>query len=151
MGEITTSTDASGKAGDITINADNVTLAESGLIASTTSGSGNGGSITVNAADALGITGYSSSISTGTLSGNDGGFDGGDAGHITVTAESIRLIEGGSLRSETRGSGKGGSIVVDTGALEITGDPDRFRFDGYGIVAGAFVFYGFGGGRCRQN
>jgi large exoprotein involved in heme utilization and adhesion len=152
-GQITTSTDRSGRAGDVTISADKVALADSAQISSTTTGSGNSGSITVDAADALVITGRSSSISAGTFSSSspDGGSDGGDAGQITVTANSLTLADGGSIRSETWGAGNGGNIVVDVaGALEITGDPNSFSFTGTGIVASAFVIYGFGGGDAGQ-
>jgi filamentous hemagglutinin family protein len=110
--------DAAGDAGKITIDAGSITIGERGRISSGSARYGNGGDITVNSAGALTISGYSSGISVSTT-----WPDGGDAGAITVNADSIMLADGASITSSTAAAGNGGDIVVHTtNALEIGGN-----------------------------
>jgi large exoprotein involved in heme utilization and adhesion len=110
-----------GNGGDVTIRANNVTLESGGAIVSDTYTSGKGGSITVAAEQELTIAGEFSGISSNTLDTDTVG-DGGPAGEIMISADSVTLVNGGMIESRTFGRGDGGSIFIKTSALEIHGD-----------------------------
>ena len=109
-----------GDAGDITISANSVTLEDWGFIRTTTWSLGSGGNVSINVAGPLAISDPYSGIYAS--SGDVGAPHAlvGNAGDVSVTAESITIVDGGRIDSTTRSDGNGGNIVVRTlGALEI--------------------------------
>ena len=109
-----------GNAGNITINAGSMSLANSGAISTTTFGAGLGGNINIGVAGSLLIDGSGSPAQpTGILSVAN---DKGDAGSITLSAVSLTVQPLGRITTSTAGAGKAGSITVDvTGAVILTG------------------------------
>ena len=53
----------------------------------------------------------------------------GVGGRVAVTADRIELLDGGSFRAATFGSGSGGSIRVDAGRLQIDGGNSPLNFN----------------------
>ena len=113
-----------GKAANIHIQADKITLLEGGSIESDTSGAGQGGKILIQVNELI-ISGQdknigtASNISASTFSQEN---DAGDAGRIKIEAKDIQLIDGGAIYNVTMGPGKSGSILVEVDdTLLITG------------------------------
>jgi filamentous hemagglutinin family protein len=131
-----------GNAGQVKVSADSVTLTDGGVIESVTFGDGNGGNVAVHAAGALTITGDPNSDSfTGIAASSSGDFGlAGDAGQVTVSADSIALASGGRIESTTAGAGNGGNVFVQaTQGLEIRGDTRTSNLTG--IFADSYAVY----------
>jgi filamentous hemagglutinin family protein len=125
---ILTLVDATGKGGNLRVNADNL-LIERGQIASTTRAKGKGGSLNIN---------------INNLQLQDGGqitsntHATGDGGGLSITAKNIEVngvssVYGRSslVFSSTSDEGRGGNLTIDTNNL--------FAKDGGQIVASAFA------------
>ncbi len=107
--------EASGRAGDISVTADRLILQAGARIDNSTRGVGRGGTITVVATDAIRISGRNlmgleSGISSATLQR-------GDAGAVFVSAPVVHLEDGGSITASTRGTGKSGVIDLQVDQL----------------------------------
>jgi filamentous hemagglutinin family protein len=117
--EITTTTFATGNAGDVTITAsDEIKLDNASAVAAQVEpdATGNGGSVTLNTPQLSVLNGSFISVST---------FGQGDAGTLKIDAPSGNVsIDGtGSIISAevvSEATGAGGSINVDTGSLNLT-------------------------------
>ena len=96
-----TATNNTGAAGIIEINADEISLIDSG-IGSETGGQGEAGEIKINATK---IYLNDSSITSNTL-------ESGKAGKITLNADSLTLENESNISSNTLGSGQGGNIEL---------------------------------------
>jgi filamentous hemagglutinin family protein len=106
---IDTATFGQGNAGNVFIKADDdVLLDTNSAIFSITSGVGNGGNVKVEAGEAVSLANRSN-ISTAVNSGAVG--DGGD---IDITARSLTLTGGSQLVTSTSSSGQAGNITVNT-------------------------------------
>jgi large exoprotein involved in heme utilization and adhesion len=102
----------SGRAGNLTINAQTI-RSNGGSITSTTNGSGDAGRIALQAQDAIVLTG-DSSVSTGvfrTLMPNNSQPSGGN---ILVRGRSLLLDEDSSISAESIGRGQAGAIELST-------------------------------------
>ncbi|VAX07144.1 Putative hemagglutinin-related protein [hydrothermal vent metagenome] len=118
--KISTSTFASGQGGDLLVAADTIILdgdgatTLTGITAQTISGTGDAGNIT---------------IKTGSLEILDGAvissdtFSSGQGGELLVAAESIYLADGKAeftgISTGSAASGDAGSLIIDTGSLEV--------------------------------
>lgn len=110
-----------GSAGNISVDADRVTLRDGGQISTSTFGQGNAGSVNVTAEEIL-IEGFIPSgenpVFSGLFSNAElplGGVEassGGDAGTIRVNAEQISLRNGGQISTLTLSGGNAGDINV---------------------------------------
>ena len=127
-----------GKAGSIFINTPQLILTDGGRINTATASSGLGGDVTVNA-DSISISGQqpvaplqpifglgnqlASGIFTSTL-GDGSACSGpcGNAGHVTITTGSLTLEDGARLDSGSSSTGAGGPITVNaSGHVSISG------------------------------
>jgi filamentous hemagglutinin family protein len=112
---------SSGRGGDLSIVADRLRVAEGGQIAAGTYGSGAGGTLTIQAKTIevggapIGAT-NSGGIFTGPVSRSTG--PGGD---LSLTADTIRVLDGGVISSGTSGQGAAGNLAVKSGLLEVAG------------------------------
>jgi large exoprotein involved in heme utilization and adhesion len=120
----TLNTGTTGKAGNIDITADSLSLTNGADINSSTYGNGDGGNITVNAADnisldALGI--IRSNVEEGAV---------GNGGQIKVDTGTLNLTKGGQILTIVRearsnlpaGEGNAGNIIVNArGAVNLDG------------------------------
>ncbi len=113
-----------GSAGDISIEAQALTLTDGGQIGSNTRSSGNGGRITVQVSKALSIVGVDpvNALPSGILAETEAS---GAAGDISIEASELSISEGGNIASNTRSSGPGGRVVIQVqNGVDITGmDP----------------------------
>jgi large exoprotein involved in heme utilization and adhesion len=111
-GVVDTGTGSKGRGGDILVDAGSVFLGiddsgRPGRIIAPAYGRGatnHGGDIFINASRAILDGGF---ISTSTEQGASG-----DAGNIRVQADQIRLLNGGSIRTESTGAANAGNITV---------------------------------------
>ncbi|MEL6492586.1 MAG: S-layer family protein [Cyanobacteria bacterium J06621_3] len=116
-----TETADGGNAGSIDLRADTLQVTEGAQIASRTRGQGNGGSIVIQA-NALQLSkvepvfGFPSRIIVSTDAA-----DGGNAGSINLQVDTLQVTEGGQIASRTRGQGDGGTIVIQSNDLQLSG------------------------------
>ncbi len=116
-GEISTETEASGNAGNITIKANEMTVTETSLVNSRGSeeATGNAGQILLDVSE-LNLS-LAGEITTETSAA-----DGGDAGQVIIRADRIEMDGRGTrIRSITRGGGNAGLVRIDTGLLQVSG------------------------------
>ena len=99
-----------GKAGEVSVSAQSITLRAGSFISSEADGSGAGGDVTVTAARGLLLDSTGSDNQTAI---DADGFGAGKAGEVTVSAQSITLRGGSFISSQAAGSGAGGDVTVD--------------------------------------
>ncbi|HET6264550.1 MAG TPA: filamentous hemagglutinin N-terminal domain-containing protein, partial [Usitatibacter sp.] len=107
-----------GSAGNIDVRADTAVIRYSGGIVSDTFTTGSAGSVRIVVKDLLvdgaGYDGFTG-ISSDTLNSS------GRAGNVEIRATSIRLIDGGSIASDTYATGAAGSVLVVADSVWIEG------------------------------
>jgi filamentous hemagglutinin family protein len=117
-----------GKGGDIVIHAGSLELVNSAQISSASFGAGNAGRIDINATavrlDALLVTPTQISANTQAIDG------GGNAGDVSIHADTLTLVNGATILAATFGSGNAG--VVDINAKSVN------LLSGAIITAGTF-------------
>ena len=106
--------EAAGNAGNVTVDAPQVTLSGGAQIGSTTSGKGQGGKVTVRASEMVTLEGTapdgrSSAIVAVTQGQHEGA---GDGGTVVVDASQVILTGRGQIASRTSGKGQGGTVIV---------------------------------------
>ncbi len=112
-----------GKAGEVSVSAQSITLRAGSFISSEANGNGAGGDVTVTAARGLLLD----STGSGNRSAIDADGNGaGKAGEVSVSAQSITLRAGSFISSEADGSGAGGDVTV-TAARGLLLELDRLR------------------------
>ncbi len=112
---------STGKAGDVTVSAGNLSIINNGVISGITYGIGAGGNVTVNVAGNLMINGIANPFFTGILAKT---FDlnGGNAGRVNVAADNISILNRGLISTSTFGRGAAGEVAVNaSGELVIDG------------------------------
>jgi filamentous hemagglutinin family protein len=131
---IFTDTQGSGAGGNISVNANTVTLQNGGTLSAATSSTGNAGDIQI-AADTLALDG-SSRILANTGFGSEG-----RGGNIDVQVRSAFLTGVSSISTGTLGLGDAGNIKVQaTESMTVT--------NGSAISTDAFDFFGTGSGNA---
>ncbi|KPA11687.1 filamentous hemagglutinin family domain-containing protein [Candidatus Magnetomorum sp. HK-1] len=105
----------SGETGNISIHAKNIFITEGGRILNRSYSLGNCSDITLEATETIALSSKEkpydpSSIFLDTYRKN---VQSGDAGTLSLKAKNIYLSEGAKLSASTRGSGKGGSIILE--------------------------------------
>ncbi|MEH2058601.1 MAG: S-layer family protein [Nostoc sp.] len=138
-------TGAVGSAGDINIQAGNVSLLDGGVINSNSYGQGNSGNVNINVRDALTIDGIYSgifanfetsavgrggdiNIQAGNVSLTNGAgitsatFGNGDSGNISITARNAISLDNVNISNNVQGDavGNAGNIDITTGSLSVT-------------------------------
>ncbi len=109
---------ASGNTGDVTVTANTIDLRDGAQIATTNFGAGNTGVMRVSA-DQLFFQGVGADGFT--QSGLESFGEISNGGTILVNAETIQLVDGGFISASTVGSASGGDITVSANSLEATG------------------------------
>ncbi len=110
---------ASGQSGTIRINTQDLSIQDGGIIASSTFAQGRAGNITVNA-DRLSISGtnrpgFSSGLYTVATQPSTG-----RGGNITVNADEIQLDDAAVISAQTFSQGRGGNVTLNTNELTAT-------------------------------
>jgi|GEM_PF-579060 filamentous hemagglutinin family protein len=120
---------ATGSGGNLTVNADRITLQDGAQLGSGTFGSGNSGDLRVQANEinisSLSTTQFPpSSIFTSVL----GSLADGEGGNAIIAAQQINLQDGGQIRSGTSGAGNSGDLSVIAPEIQLTGTTVNGRF-----------------------
>jgi len=110
------STQSSGSAGTIQVNAGSVSVL-GGFISSGTLGTGAGGSVLVTTPGALLVD--SQGIRGSTIAAASLEAQSGNAGAVTVDAGAVTVQGGATIASATNGSGLGGEVTVRASALTL--------------------------------
>ena len=107
--------DATGAAGDLTINAAKLIVREGSDVSTSALGEGQGGNLLINAlGGSVEIAGISE-LSAGTQGSQD-------AGNIQINTRTLSVLDSGQIRTETRESGNGGPIVINASeSVVVTG------------------------------
>jgi len=120
-GAVLTETRASNQAGDIVINAGQLTLTDEALISSSTIASGRGGDILIMV-DRLTLTGGTgiSGINSDTAGATQEST--GLGGHISITATDVIAIAGqySGVSTATRSHGRGGDITLQAREIRLS-------------------------------
>lgn len=115
-----TSAVTAGKGGEVDVNADVLTIANTGTIGSNSFGSGDAGAVKVDA-NTIDINGHGSADDRFTgISSNT--FAQGDAGKVSVTAGMLTLTEKGRITSNTNADGNAGDVNVFAKRIDIDGN-----------------------------
>lgn len=118
---------ASGKAGDISINAGTIRVLDGGVILSNVFGSSKGGDIELNVDGIFEMSGTILKAFSGEPSEGLGGIiassaaDEGTAGRIEINAGAVYLKDGARLFTSTSGTGSAGNIDIKTTHVLIEG------------------------------
>ena len=111
----------SGDAGNISIEAENVSFANGAGPATQTSGSGKGGNISIIASESVTLfgtdeQGYASTVTSYSKTENSG-----HAGDIRIEAKTVSFKDGGKIIASTKGRGDGGEISIQAIDIELAG------------------------------
>ncbi|QTA91440.1 filamentous hemagglutinin N-terminal domain-containing protein [Desulfonema magnum] len=126
----------SGNGGNIIIETPKLSVRDGGWIESSSRGGGNAGNITIQA-ESVSISGtdeaegYVSRISTSALSEEEYA---GNGGNISIASENLILESGGQIAADTKGYGSGGSIAIHASETLACGgvNPHGENEEGYG-------------------
>ena len=102
-------------AGNISISTNDLRVGNGGLILTDTDSSGLGGNVTVTATGTLTVTGVNTEIADRGLESriSSGTRGSGDAGNLSISAKSINVTDGGTIRAGTSEEGKGGALRIE--------------------------------------
>ncbi|MBW4692721.1 MAG: S-layer family protein [Lyngbya sp. HA4199-MV5] len=112
---------SSGNGGSITLSTQRLSLLDGAIIAATTDGSGNAGDVTVNAIESVELIGVGSFTisnvsSASELRGN------GNGGNVTINTSRLVARDGATVSALTFGAGRAGSVTLNaTESVEISG------------------------------
>ena len=145
---------ATGNAGTIDIAAGDILLADGARISTSTSGVGSGGEVHIAATGDIRLTGAradgdgtSIRVASEVEDTEVGGVNAsrtGNAGDIRIEAPGIYLEPGTELRSSTSLPGRGGTITLDVGTLDIDGASVAAASVGVGAGDAGDIRIGFG-------
>jgi filamentous hemagglutinin family protein len=133
--------EATGDAGNLTINTGQLIIRDGAKVSSETSGEGRGGDLTINASRSVELTnttpdGVSGGLFTATLGA-------GNAGNLTINTGQLIVRDGSQAVSGTAGQGRGGNLSVNASqSVELVG---RSANSASGLLASAIVGDGAGG------
>ena len=111
---------STGQAGKVNVQATSLTIQGGAEMNSSTFGTGDANSVTVVTRD-LTIDGKSNTFGSTGIGSRANADSRGQAGNISVTANSIALINGGVISSATSSTGNAGIVDINTQALHIDG------------------------------
>jgi filamentous hemagglutinin family protein len=106
-----------GKAGDIDVNSNSLSITEGSQILASSNGKGDSGSISINTSGYIFLSGTGSQIQNAIASGAIG-----NAGNIDVKAGSISLQDNAFVTTFTAGNGNAGNINLEAGSISLRDD-----------------------------
>jgi large exoprotein involved in heme utilization and adhesion len=110
-GLFTSSDEAGGDAGDLTIETRRLLVRDGAAVSAATLAEGNGGSLQITASEKVEVIGTSAyGRRPSSLSASSAGS--GDAGDLTIDTSRLLVRDGAEVAVNTRGSGKGGSLQI---------------------------------------
>jgi filamentous hemagglutinin family protein len=112
-----------GQAGDINLFAAQLSIQNGGIISNNTFSPAPSGNVTVNVSGAIAVDGFAPANPALVSSISTGAFSSANAGNITVSTGSLRLLNASSIASFSLSSGQSGTIRVNAQDLiEIAGN-----------------------------
>ena len=123
-GLFTTSTrNATGRAGDIQLNVQNLQLRNGGQVAADTLGTGNAGNLTVVSREEITAIGESANgqFASGLLT-DVGQGAAGRGGNLNVTSDRLTLRNGAAISAATSGTGNAGTLTVNAERINLSGE-----------------------------
>jgi filamentous hemagglutinin family protein len=131
-GSIVTETYGTGRGGDVQLDTDRLNINSGGFVRTLTALTGSGGNIAVIAQESVAISGFGTETLSGLYSNN---FGSGDGGNISISADTLAVSDEGLITSDTVGEnlGSGGDIALNVRQLEI----DRGHISSSGIAMGS--------------
>jgi filamentous hemagglutinin family protein len=132
----TVESEATGGAGNLTVETGRLTLNDGARITTSTFGQGNAGSLSVRATESVTLSGLDGNATSSFFeTGVDGGAT-GDAGNLTVETNELTLSDGAFISSSTFGQGNAGSLSIRASeSVTLSG----LRGDGRGSVLSTTV------------
>ncbi|MDV2997296.1 MAG: hypothetical protein N4J56_007001 [Chroococcidiopsis sp. SAG 2025] len=113
-----------GNGGDIYIQSSSLSLTNGGeLVAGIfQGGQGNSGNVTVNVKNSINISGVNTKdgSSSGLFTDPEDNSQ-GQGGEIFLSADALKISDGGILSARTRNAFRGGNIIVNVNSLDLTG------------------------------
>jgi filamentous hemagglutinin family protein len=119
----------SGQAGQVNVRATSVNIENGAEINSSTFGEGSANAVTLITQD-LTIDGKNNTAGATGIGSNANPNSKGNAGNIAITANTIRLINGGEINASTSGLGNAGHIQVDATSIAIDGQNNQTQVTG---------------------
>jgi len=112
-----------GNAGNISINAESLSMGSGSQINSGTSSSGKGGSISITAGATIALSGTLSTGQSGGIQSRSTGMDpAGTGGNISLIAgQSVNISNGAAVSASTTGPGNAGNVLIKASAVAISG------------------------------
>lgn len=124
-GQITSLSIGAGQAGNLSLQlGKSLNVSDGGVIISSAFGTGNGGNIIIEAPEiTLERVGTFFNLNNdgGTGIASQAGLFGGQAGTITLMTESLRVLEGAKISTDTFGPGRGGNISIRAEQVQVEG------------------------------
>ncbi|MBD2536281.1 S-layer family protein [Nostoc flagelliforme FACHB-838] len=113
--------DSTGNAGNLTIKANTLLVKDGAQVSTSTFGAGKGGNLTVDAQNVQ-------LIGESTLSADAQPYSTGNAGDLTIKANTLLVKDGAQVSTSTFSASKGGNLTVDAQNVQLIGG----RADGQG-------------------
>jgi filamentous hemagglutinin family protein len=107
---------STGKGGNLTINTDRLRLVDGAQIFSGTVGAGDAGELKVTAQD-VEVVGAGASAPSGLFTNATQGST-GKGGDLTIKSDRVRVTDGATISSRSRGSGQAGNIDISANQIE---------------------------------
>ena len=123
-----TVTRASGNGGTILIETGQLRLAQGGALITNTTTSGQGGTIEIRATEVEvsdAVVDFSGAISG--IASVSAGLNSGNGGSIRITADRLRVLNGGSISTDTSSKGKAGDITLQVNQIDLQGISQPFE------------------------
>ncbi len=114
---------ATGDAGDLTINTRDLLVRDGARISAETFGAGKGGNLTITA-ESVQVIGTSANLhkpSPSVLSTSSDSDATGDAGNLTINTRDLLVRDGAQIKTTTFGAGEGGDLAVTAESVQLTG------------------------------
>jgi len=125
-----TSSGFGGIGGDIDVTAGTVLIRDGGILLTSALGLGDGGDLHVSANEITvsGTGEFFSALDSGVSAiASQAGLFGGNGGAVKLNANSIVILNGGRVTTETFGPGNAGIIEIETGLLLVSGRNDALN------------------------
>ncbi|OAB62107.1 filamentous hemagglutinin [Leptolyngbya valderiana BDU 20041] len=117
---IVTSSIGLGRAGDVTVQTEQLSLFDGGVVSSSAFRSGNGGNVTVIASESIEIRGVSPGVAPTSSALSTTTLGSGDGGNLRLETGMLRVLDGGRVSSGTLGRGNAGRITaIASDAIEL--------------------------------
>ncbi|MGB1109063.1 MAG: CHAT domain-containing protein [Gammaproteobacteria bacterium] len=125
-----------GDGGALSVTAERLTIRNGGGLDSSTQGAGLGGAIQVNASESVSISGFDAANFAGGISSSSGSFASGNAGAIVLNTGALN-VSNGSIQAATTNA-LGGAISLNANQIDIS-DGGNVLSSSFGAGAGGDV------------